>query len=250
MMAIITGASSGIGAEFCRALDDLGLDSLWIVARRADRLEDLAASLETPCKVITADLSTSEGLRTLEDAVVAEKADIGYLVNCAGFGRFGRTWEVSAEDTRMMIDLNIGALTEITRFCIPHMRSGSHIVEVCSASAYLPLEQLNVYSATKAYVKAFCDALRKELRDSDISVLEVSPGWVSTDFIAISREGRSVSNGVFKHTVTAEQVVSVAMSDLSKGKKRSICGSYNKFQTFVCSHFPRIASLFWMRSLS
>lgn len=60
MMAIITGASSGIGAEFCRALDDLGLDSLWIVARRADRLEDLAASLETPCKVITADLSTSE----------------------------------------------------------------------------------------------------------------------------------------------------------------------------------------------
>lgn len=249
MMAIITGASSGIGAEFCRALDDLGLDSLWIVARRADRLEDLAASLKTPCKVITADLSTSEGLRILEDAIVAEKADIGYLVNCAGFGRFGNTWEISSEDTRMMIELNIGALTEITRFCIPHMKAGSHIIEVCSASAYLPLEQLNVYSASKAYVHAFCVGLRKELKDRGTSVLEVSPGWVSTDFISISREGRSVSNGVFRHTVTAEQVVSEAMRDSSRGKDRSICGSYNKFQTFVCIHLPRLASVFWKRSL-
>lgn len=245
--AIVTGASSGIGEEFCRALDGMGLDSIWAVARRADRLETLAGKLDTPCLVITADLSTAEGVDSLLRIIDSESPDIAYLVNCAGFGRFGKTSEMDREDIRGMISLNCTALSVITSRCIRHMSPGAHIVEVCSASAYLPLRDLNVYSATKAYVRSFCNGLRRELEGSGISILEVSPGWVRTDFIDESMGSESVPAKVFKHTVSKEDVVRQAMSDL--GRKRSVCGGYNRLQVFVCTHLPRLATVLWDRSL-
>lgn len=241
MIGIVTGASSGIGAEFCRALDSKGLECIWLIARRADRLEELSESLATPCRVITEDLSTSEGIGKVTHAVEDERPVISFLINCAGFGRFGKTWEVSSEDTSSMVSVNITALVEITRACIPFMRSGSSVIEVCSASAYMPLPELNVYSATKAFVRNFCDALRIELKGTGISVLEVSPGWVETDFIQLSVSGERVPERVFKHTVTKEDVVEQAMDALRKGRRRSVCGGYNKLQVFVCRHLPSIA---------
>ena len=249
MIGIVTGASSGIGAEFCRALDSKGLECIWLIARRADRLEGLSESLATPCRVITADLSTPEGIGKVTHTVEDERPDISFLINCAGFGRFGKTWEVSTEDTSSMVSVNITALVEITRACIPFMRSGSSVIEVCSASAYMPLPELNVYSATKAFVRNFCDALRIELKGTGISVLEVSPGWVETDFIQLSVSGERVPEKVFKHTVTKEAVVEQAMDDLRKGRRRSVCGGYNKLQVFVCRHLPSIAMRVWTASL-
>lgn len=249
MIGIVTGASSGIGAEFCRALDSKGLECIWLIARRADRLEELSESLATPCRVITEDLSTSEGIGKVTHAVEDERPVISFLINCAGFGRFGKTWEVSSEDTSSMVSVNITALVEITRACIPFMRSGSSVIEVCSASAYMPLPELNVYSATKAFVRNFCDALRIELKGTGISVLEVSPGWVETDFIQLSVSGERVPERVFKHTVTKEDVVEQAMDALRKGRRRSVCGGYNKLQVFVCRHLPSIAVRVWTASL-
>lgn len=249
MIAIVTGASSGIGAEFCRLLDARGLDEIWLIARRAERLDALADAMETPCMTIPADLSTKEGLGIIRDAIVANSPHIAYLVNCAGFGKFGLSWEIDRDDTDSMIDLNTRALVDITSFCIPFMEKGSCIIQVCSASAYLALPQLNVYAATKAFVKRYCDGLRAELRDSDISVLEVSPGWVDTDFIEIARAGGEVSPAVFKHTVTKEAVAEQAMRDCDRGKRRSVCGKYNRIQVFVCTHAPSLASRVWERSL-
>lgn len=245
--AIVTGASSGIGEEFCRVLDGMGLDSIWAVARRAERLETLAKSLHTPCRVIPADLSSNDGVDSLMDIIESESPEIVYLVNCAGFGRFGMTSSMERSDIRGMIALNCTALSAITSGCIPFMRPGSHIIQVCSASAYLPLRELNVYSATKAYVRSFCNGLRRELEGSGISVLEVSPGWVRTDFIDESMRNESIPDAVFKHTVTREAVVRQAMSDLNK--RRSICGGYNRLQVFICTHFPRLATIVWERSL-
>ena len=248
MIGIVTGASSGIGAEFCRALDSKGLECIWLIARRAERLEEISRSLHTPCRVIAADLSTSEGIEIVTHAVGDERPDISFLINCAGFGRFGKTWEVSSEDTSSMISVNVTALVEITRACIPFMRGGSSIIEVCSASAYMPLPELNVYSATKAFVRSFCNGLRRELDGKGIRVLEVSPGWVSTDFIPGSG-GDVVPPGVFRHTVTREEVVAQAMRDLQKGRKRSLCGWYDRVQVWMCTHFPSLATIIWERSL-
>lgn len=249
-IAVVTGASSGMGAVFCHSLDAEGLDSVWIVARSAGKLEALSDELATPCRIITADLSTSSGVDSLLSILDSEKPDIRYLVNCAGAGRFGNSWEIPVKETRSMIGLNISALVDITNHCVPYMKKGSSIIEVCSASAYLPLKELNVYAASKAFVHAYTEGLRLEVKSLGIRVLEVSPGWVETDFIQKTMETTKVPSKVFKHTVTKEQVVTQAMADLSAGKKRSICGPYNRFQVFCCVHFPWLASRIWNGSLN
>ncbi len=248
MIAIVTGASSGLGAEFCRALGSR-VDGIWMVARRAEAMEELASGIGCPCRIIAADLTTPEGIGLLRSAVESERPDIGYLVNNAGFGTFSRTADMEPESIRAMVSLNVTALFEITSLCIPYMGPGSSIIEVCSASAYLPLPYLNVYASTKAAVRSFCDGLRPELRDARISVLEVSPGWIDTDFIPKAVSQQDVPEGVFKHRVTAKQVVGCALEDLAKGRRRSVCGIYNRFQVFVCRHLPSLASFIWMRSL-
>lgn len=248
-IAIVTGASSGIGMAFCHSLDAEGLDCIWLLARRADRLEELSKCLSTPCRIIPSDLSSTSGLDSFLSILDSESPDICYLINCAGMGKFGNSWEIPDDQTRNMIGLNILALVGITNHSIPHMKEGSSIVEVCSASAYLPLERLNVYAASKAFVRHYCNGLRQELKSRGISVLEVSPGWVETDFISKSIESENVPPKVFKHTVTKEQVVTQAMADLASGRKRSICGPYNRFQVFCCTHFPSIASIIWRSSL-
>ncbi len=248
-IAVVTGASSGMGAEFCRALDDSGLDSIWMIARRGDRLLQLASVLETPCKTFSIDLSTPQGIDSFATILETEDPEIRYIVNCAGVGRFGNSWEMPVSDTRAMIGLDVSALVEITNLCIPRMPPGSDIIEVCSASAYLPLEKLNVYSACKAFVRSYCNGLRRELAAKRIHVLEVSPGWVETDFIPLSQGDNTIPRKVFKHTVTKEAVVGEAMKDLAKGRDRSICGAFNKFQVFCCIHFPSMASRIWRKSL-
>lgn len=222
---------------------------MWIVARRADRLEALASELSTECVVVPADLTDRTALEGLVDRLRDSGEEVRYLVNCAGAGRFGDTCDLSSDETGMMIDLNVTALTQMCRGCAPLMPRGSYIVNVCSASAYLPLEHLNVYSATKAYVRAFSSALRQELEPKGVNVLEVSPGWVRTDFIGLSANGRDVPDRVFKHTVEARDVARRAIEDAKHGKKRSICGGYNRLQVFVCTHMPRVATYVWRRSL-
>ncbi len=250
-IAIVTGASSGIGEEFCRCLDSKGLDAIWLVARRKDRLEALAANLKTSSTIISADLTDPESIRRLADAIDSEKPEISYLVNCAGFGSFGKVSEQPLEEINGMISLNCTALIDITSICLPYMAEGSAIIEVCSASAYLPLKELTVYAATKSLVHSFCDGLRAEAEDDPrrISVLEVSPGWVKTDFIPKSVEKFDVPEKVFKHTVEARDVAETAFKDLARHKRVSICGRYNRFQVFMCKHFPGIAKSIWERSL-
>ena len=247
-VAIVTGASSGIGEGFCHALDGEGLDSIWLVARRVDRMEVLSDSMRTPCRIIEANLSESSGVDRLRQLIGSERPEILFIVNSAGFGRFGDSWEIPSDLTRDMISLNCSALVDVTCMCIPYMPTGSSIIEICSASAYLPLRSFNVYSATKAFVRSFCNGLRRELHGKEIRVLEVSPGWVSTDFIPGSG-GSDVPPGVFKHAVTRDEVVSKAMRDLRKGRKRSLCGWYDRIQVWMCTHFPSLATIIWERSL-
>ncbi len=249
MIAIVTGASSGIGKEFCRSLDAETLDSIWLISRGADRLEAIASELSTPCRIIPTDLTDRDQRDSLMDLIRTEAPEIGWLINCAGMGRFGNSADIPLDELRSTMELNMNALVEMSCVCVPFMKKGSHIVQVCSASAYMPLEGLNVYSSSKSFVRSFTRVLRNEIKDSGISVTEVSPGWVETDFIALSQQTGSVPAKVFKHTVTAEDVAKTAMAAARKGKDRSICGTYNKFQVFMCRHFTPIAQAIWRRSL-
>lgn len=244
-VAIITGASSGMGAEFCRRLDAYGLDSIWLIARRKDRLDEVASSLKTPARVIVSDLTDTAQIESVKETIDSESPDIRYLVNCAGFGKFGMTWELSPEISKSMIDLNVTALVQMTSICIPHMKEGSHIIELDSLSAYVPLYDLNVYASTKAFVRHFCSGLRAELRDKGISVTEVSPGWVRTEFIDISVTESNVPARVFNSTVSKEDVVDAALKAADRGKSRSVCGFGSKCVAAIGPLFPRLSARAW-----
>lgn len=244
-IAIITGASSGMGEEFARRLDSYNLDCLWFVARRKDRMESLASDLKTPVRIFSVDLTDRAQLDSFVETVREESPSISYLVNCAGFGKFGMTWDLPIESTRGMIDLNVTALVTVTSGCIPYMSEGGHIIELDSLSAYIAMYDLNVYASTKAFVKHFCNALRKELEPRRISVTEVSPGWVSTDFIDITVTEYQVPQRVFKDTVTKEDVVEKALIAADRGKARSICGWKNRSVAFLATHFPNFAARAW-----
>jgi len=244
-IAIVTGASSGMGAEFCRRLDPYGLDSIWLIARRTDLLESLASELKTPSRIFSIDLTDQEQLESICSIITDESPDIRYLINCAGFGKFGMTWELDPKITSSMIDLNVKSLVRMTDACIPYMRPGSHIIELCSASAYVALYDLNVYASTKAFVRHFCNGLREELRPKGISVTEVSPGWVKTDFIDITLTESDVPPKIFNSTVTKEDVVRTALRDADRGKKRSVCGLSNKMVVALSRFFPGIGIRVW-----
>ena len=144
-IAVITGASSGMGREFARQIDLLQQsDELWLIARNADALAAVAASLTTPARCLPADLTDADDRRRVAATIDAEAPLITYLVNAAGFGKFGDWRAIDEADAEAMIELNCRALVAMTRACLPHMARGSRVIQLCSASAFTPLPHLNV----------------------------------------------------------------------------------------------------------
>ena len=246
-VAVVTGASSGIGAEFCRALDSEGLEEIWMVSRRRDAMESVSDGLSTPCRIIATDLSTAEGRGLLASSLSESSPNVRYLVNCAGLGRFGDSFSMDPGLTRSMIEVNVTSVVEAVNACVPFMGPGSAVVTLCSEAAYVPAYRLGVYSASKAFVRSYLDSLRYEVEDKGISVLEVSPGWVRTPFIDGVKSSHDAPDAVFGHSVSPEDVASKAMADLKRGRRRSVCGARARATISLATHFPRLASWVWRR---
>lgn len=247
-IALITGASSGMGREYAKQIDKMKeCDEIWIVARREERLNVLKDELSTTTRVLPFDLTDSVQLGSLIEAVKSSGAEVKYLVNAAGFGKFGDYSEVSLSDIAGMIDLNDKALTLITAALIPQMKRGSHVIEMCSISAYLPLENMSVYAASKAYVLSYCYALRRELKKTGITVTAVCPGWVDTEFAACAHNGDGVNGPKdLKPITTADKVVRRAIKAANKNKPVSIYGATWKAMHVMTKIFPkRFSMLFW-----
>lgn len=224
--AIITGASSGIGREFAIRLDErYNPDEIWIIARREERLSELASVLNAKTKIIPLDLSESESLEELREILDGENPDIKFLVNAAGFGKIGSVGSQTAADVEDMINVNIRALTAITHMCLPYMLPGGGIINMASISAYTPLPYLNIYSATKAFVLHFSEALAEELKEKNIRVTAVCPYWVASEFISVAKqtaESEAVDN--FKFITYPYPIVSRAIYDNGCGKLLSLKG--------------------------
>ncbi len=181
-IAIITGASSGLGLEMCRIIDrEEDFSEIWLIARRRERLEDQAGLMRHPVKILAWDL-TDRGLYNELKNQMDRDTKIGLVINSAGLGFDGPFEDMAEADIREMIDLNIGALTDLTYFCLPYMGAGSRIINIASVAAFLPQPDFAVYAATKAYVLSFSRALNAELKDSGISVLAVCPNPMKTEF--------------------------------------------------------------------
>jgi uncharacterized protein len=185
-LAVITGASAGLGAEFARQLAAEGCDLL-LTARRIDRLESLAAQLRqrhaVKIEVFPADLAAHGDLHRLEDAL-EQKERVDLLVNNAGFGLVGNFWELDRDEQEAMLNVHANASTRLVHAVLPGMLARQHggLIQVASVAAYLPGKHSVMYNASKAYLVAFCQSLQTELKGSGVHVQALCPGFTLTEF--------------------------------------------------------------------
>ncbi len=248
-IAVITGASSGMGREFAVQLaSQEQFDEFWIIARREARLEELKKELSVPCRVLPMDLTDEAALESYSLLLKQEQPEVSLLINAGGFGRFGRYDQIPLEDCMDMIDLNCKALVSMTQRTLPYIPDGGRILQVDSLSAFQPVPYLNVYAATKAFVLSYSRALKAELKDRNIQVLAFCPGWVTTEFFdhayLTGKEAVTYYNKVF----TAEQVVKDALKTLKKGKDVCVPSWQNKLQVLGVKLLPtKLVIKVWMK---
>lgn len=236
-IAVITGASSGIGKEFAlRISESKSIDQMWLIARREDKLRAIAAELKIPSRVIPIDLTKAEGVEKYKKLLEAEKPIVSALVNAGGYGKFGAFDCIPLDDQLGMIDLNARALTQMTYITLPYMERGGEIYQLGSLSSFQPVPYIGVYGATKAYVLSFTRAINKELVKKGIRAMAVSPGWVKTEFF--DRAVRDDTITYFNRFYTAEQVVRRALRDMKKGKDVSVCGIAVRAQVRLTKLLP------------
>lgn len=236
-IAVITGASSGMGREFVYALDkDENFDELWVIARREQRLQELQSRCRAKVRPIRLDLQDRESFRIYKSMLDEEKPEIAVLVNAAGFGLFGVFRTMDMDEQLDIIDLNSRALTAMCHISIPYMTKGSRIYNLGSMSSWQPVPYINVYGASKAYVLSFSRALDVELQELGISVMAICPGWIKTEFFDRAVHDDTIS--YYNRFYEPEQVVELAISDMKKGKKVSVLGTPERIQVKLVKHAP------------
>ncbi len=238
-IAVITGASSGIGREFTRQIDALEtLDEIWLIARREDKLRELAAELKNKSRIIPLDLLKSESFESYK-AMLGGDINVRYLVNASGFGNMGDWSEISNEKQMQMIDLNVKALVMMTNLTIPYMKQGSMILQMGSASVFNPLPYFNIYASTKSFVRHYSRALHEELKPMGIHVTVVCPGWVRTEFFDHTNDrGVRYSPKSYKPMTEARDVVKRALRHAKRNKALSIYGWFTKTQHILGKLLP------------
>ena len=236
-IAVVTGASSGMGQQFVYALDRAEpFDEIWVIARRADRLEQLRGRVRAGLRTLPMDLQDKAAIAQYQALLEAEKPNVAVLVNAAGFGLFGTFAEMPLDDLMNMVDLNARALTAMTYATLPYMQEGSVIYNLGSMSAFQPVPYMSVYGASKAYVLSFSRAMNVELKKQGIHVMAVCPGWIKTEFFDRAIKDNTVS--YFNRYYTAKQVVDQALVDMKKGKDVSVLGAPERRQVFLVKHLP------------
>lgn len=243
LTALVTGGSGGIGLELAKQFASHGHD-LVITARHRDALEAVAGTLEgkygVKVTVVAADLTDPDAPQRVFDAIEAEKIDIQFLVNNAGFGLGGAYADTDIKRELEMVQVNIIALMQLTKMFMPTMmkRKSGRILNVASTAAFLPGPLMSVYYASKAFVLSFSQALDEELRDSGVSVTCLCPGSTATKFAETAGLQNSKLFAAIGGT-TAEQVAQYGFDALMRGERVAVVGLKNKVMVQAERFAPR-----------
>ena len=238
-IAIVTGASSGLGKEFVKLLiDDKNFDEIFILARSKDKLNELKNQYGNKIKPYPADLSDINNIKTFGKHLEKENVNVKLLINNAGFAKFCSYDDISIDESLNMINLNVSGVVAMGLVCIPFMSKDSHIINIASQASFQPLPYQNIYSSTKSFVKNYSRALNIELKEKGITVTAVCPGWIKT-----SLYDRGCINAVkgttkFSHMVTPDVVAKKALKDAYKNKDISVYGIYVNFCRLLSKILP------------
>ena len=201
-IAVITGASSGMGRRFAETVQEFGTyDEIWAIARRADRLEELKNHTAFPVRTISLDLSDPASYEAYAALLREEQPEVGLLINASGFGKFRAVMDTPLEVNLNMVDLNCKAVMALCQLTVPYMPSGSQIINIASVAAFQPIPYINVYGATKALVLHYSRALNRELKKQGVHVMAVCPFWTKTEFFdrAVASDEKPVVQEIHCH---------------------------------------------------
>lgn len=239
-IAIVTGASSGIGKEFVKQIaSSEDLDQIWVIARRADRLEKMKQEISPKVRPVALDLLKKENMGIIKQLLEEEKPEVKILVNSAGFGKYGTYRDLTSDEIDDMIDLNCKTLIHMTYACLPYMKEKDRLLMIGSSSAFQPLPEFNMYASTKAFVVHFSRALNMELKSRGISVTSVCPGYVRTEFFDVAKDTKNPDTcRNFKPLYEPADVIKKALKDSRKGKDMSVLGLHVKLLRLMSKLLP------------
>lgn len=248
-IAVITGASSGMGRRFAETVQEFGTyDEIWAIARRVDRLEELKNHTAFPVRTISLDLSDPASYEAYAALLREEQPEVGLLINASGFGKFRAVMDTPLEVNLNMVDLNCKAVMALCQLTVPYMPAGGQIINIASVAAFQPIPYINVYGATKAFVLSFSRALNRELRPRGVAVMAVCPFWTKTAFFdraVVSEEKPVVKKYVAMYD--PEDIVTRAWRDAKRGKDVSEYGFIARVQAGLAKILPHsLVMSVWM----
>jgi len=267
-IAVITGASSGMGEEFARRLvaekdgfPGTPFDEIWLIARSSDKLSALSRELDPDrCRVISLDLTSKDAVTRFESLLKLKDPEIGLLVNSAGMGKTGAFDAQEMKDITNTVTLNCTALSEVTRMLLPYMISygkkcpqghGPRIINIASSAGFLPQPKFALYAATKSFVISLSRALNTELRDKNIIVTCVCPGPVDTNFIKICKgdPNATVTGFKAKFVTTVDKLIPASIRASKKGRSMLVYGFGQKMLHLASKILPTRLILFFEKNM-
>lgn len=248
-IAVITGASSGLGKAFAELLvRDPEIDAVWAIARDLNKLDRLKAELGEKITTFSLDLSDLNAIDSFQDVLKARNPRIGYLINSAGFAKLCAYGDLTIEESLNMINLNCGGVVAMVLACIPYMNRGSRMLNIASQASFQPAPYLNLYSASKAFVRNYSRALNVELREKGITVTAVCPGWIDTNLFVRAKIGAEKAPHNFAGMVTPDKVAAKALRDAQNGRDISVYSLYVKAAHVVAKILPqRTMMKIWLK---
>ena len=247
-IAVITGASSGIGKEFVKQLtENESFDEVWVIARREDRLFKLKEEMGDFIKPLSLDLQSREDIDRYKKLLEENSPEVAVLVNASGYGKFEAFSDLSLDSQLGMLDLNAKALTAVTYITLPYLKRGSRVYQMGSLSSFQPVPYIAVYGATKAYVLSFTRAVNAELRNTGIKMMAVCPGWVRTEFFDRAVVDDDIIT-YYNKFFTPREVVKKALRDMKKGKDVSVVGLSIRMQVLATKLLPhKLVMKVWLK---
>ncbi len=245
-LAIITGATGGLGKAFTKHLID-EVDEVWAIGRNIEKLNNLKEMFGAKIKRYSVDLSDIANLDIIKNELDKDEYTVKYLVNNAGSGRMAPSSDFSAQEIASHINTHNTSMAVLCNICIPYMKSGSHIINVASQSAFQPVAYINLYAASKAFCCSYSRALNMELKGSGIGVTVACPGWIKTDLLQSEMNGHKIK---FPHLAQADDVVIKTIRDTKNGKDVSVYSTYVKTMRFFSKVYPHkwIMNI-WLKSI-